>query len=270
LLPRLFYLLSIPLSLFAAAPAGKPVDFQREIRPILSENCFQCHGPDPGTRMAGLRLDLKEEVFRERKSGVPVAPGKADTSLLYQRITAPTAGRRMPPASSHRSLTPQQIAALKNWIEQGAPWQEHWAFKAPVKPTPPQVKTAGWAQNPVDRFILARLELAGLAPAPAADRRTLIRRVALDLTGLPPAPAEIDRFLGDLRPGAYERMVDRYLESPHYGEHRARYWLDAARYADTHGIHVDNYREIWPYRDWVINAFNKNMPFDRFSIEQLA
>jgi hypothetical protein len=176
----------------------------------------------------------------------------------------------MPPASAHKTLTPQQIATVKRWIEQGAVWQEHWAFRAPVKSNPPSVHNLVWARSPLDRFILSKLEAEGLAPAPQADRRTLLRRVALDLTGLPPKPAEIEEYLSDTKPGAYERMVDRYLASPHYGEHRARYWLDAARYGDTHGIHVDNYREMWPYRDWVIQAFNRNERFDQFTIEQLA
>ncbi len=152
----------------------------------------------------------------------------------------------MPPAESHKRLTAAQIALLKRWIDGGAPWKEHWAFQSPVKPTPPAVRDAAWVRNPIDRFILARLEEKGLAPAPAENRRALIRRVALDTTGLPPKPAEIEAFLQDSAANAYERMVDRYLASPHYGEHRARYWLDAARYGDTHGIHVDNYREIWP------------------------
>jgi hypothetical protein len=240
------------------------IDFQREIRPLLSDNCFQCHGPDAAARMAGLRLDLKETAL------TVIAPGKPDASRLYQRISAVDVTRRMPPQSSHKSLTPAQIAKLKLWIEQGAPWKEQWAYRAPVKAALPLVKNAAWARTPVDRFILAKLEAKGLAPAPMADRRTLIRRVALDLTGLPPTPAELDAYLKDLSPAAYENMVDRYLASPHYGEHRARYWLDAARYADTHGIHVDNYREIWPYRDWVIDAYNRNMPYDRFGTEQLA
>ena len=176
----------------------------------------------------------------------------------------------MPPVSSHRSLNAQQIATIKVWIEQGAHWKEHWAFKPPVKAPLPPVRNAAWIRNPIDRFILASSMRYGLTPAPQADRRTLIRRVALDLTGLPPSPAELELFVKDLRPDAYERMVDRYLASPHYGEHRARYWLDAARYGDTHGIHVDNYREIWPYRDWVIRRSTAIMPFDQFSIEQLA
>ncbi|HYI97576.1 MAG TPA: DUF1553 domain-containing protein [Bryobacteraceae bacterium] len=257
-------------SLLTGAPANKVVDFQRDIRPLFAENCFQCHGPDSTTRMAGLRLDLKDAVFEARKSGKAIAPGRPDESLVYQRIASPNKARLMPPAASHRSLNPQQIAMIKLWIEQGANWREHWAFKPPVKATLPTVRNAAWVRNPIDRFVLAKLETSGLEPAKQADRRTLIRRVALDVTGLPPSPADLERFMKDLRPGAYERMVDRYLASPHYGEHRARYWLDAARYGDTHGIHVDNYREIWPYRDWVINAFNRNQSFDQFSIEQLA
>jgi hypothetical protein len=266
-LPTLF---ALSVSLLPGAPANKSVDFQREIRPLLAENCFQCHGPDSTTRMAGLRLDLKDAAFETRKRGRAIVPGKADESLIYQRITSSDKARLMPPASSHRSLNPQQIATIKLWIDQGANWREHWAFKPPVKAPLPAVRNAAWVRSPMDRFILARLEATGLTPAPQADRRTLIRRVALDVTGLPPSPAELEKFLTDLRPGAYERMVDRFLASPHYGEHRARYWLDAARYGDTHGIHVDNYREMWPYRDWVINAFNRNAPFDQFSIEQLA
>jgi hypothetical protein len=261
------------VSLGYAEPAksvSKGIDFQREIRPILSENCFQCHGPDSTTRMAGLRLDQKDAAFQVRKNGAAITAGNPETSLLYQRIVSTSAARRMPPAMSHRTVTPQQVAILKKWIEQGAPWQEHWAFKAPAKSALPPVRNTVWARSPIDRFILSKLEAAALIPAPAAGRRTLIRRVALDLTGLPPTPAELERYLSDTRPDAYERMVDRLLASPHYGEHRARYWLDAARYGDTHGIHVDNYREIWPYRDWVIEAFNRNLSFDRFSIEQLA
>ncbi|MDQ1469987.1 MAG: hypothetical protein QOJ99_1467 [Bryobacterales bacterium] len=264
-------LLAMSSSLCLSQSTQKPtIDFQREIRPILSDNCFQCHGPDSGTRMAGLRLDLKETAMAVRKNGAPVVAGKPAESLLYQRISAADAARRMPPESSHKSLNAAQIAKLKLWIEQGAPWQEHWAYHAPVKAAPPAVRNAVWARNPIDRFVLAKLEAKGLEPAAAADRHTLIRRVALDLTGLPPTPAELDAYMKDASAGAYEHMVDRYLASPHYGEHRARYWLDAARYGDTHGIHVDNYREIWPFRDWVIQAYNRNQPYNEFSTEQLA
>ena len=253
----------------AQTPAVPAVDFQREIRPILSDNCFQCHGPDSANRMANLRLDRKEAAFELRKNGAPVVAGKPEASLLFQRISA-AAPRRMPPESAHKSLTDAQIGKIRLWIEQGAPWQEHWAYQAPVQARPPAVRNTLWPRNDIDRFILARLEAKGLAPAPEADRRTLIRRVALDLTGLPPTPAELDVYLNDQSASAYEHMVDRYLASPHYGEERARHWLDVARYGDTHGIHIDNYREIWPYRDWVIGAYNRNLSWDRFATEQLA
>lgn len=263
-----------PFAVFAlAAPlalAQNKIDFQRNIRPILSDNCFQCHGPDSKTRMAGLRLDQKDAVLEVRKRGAAIVPGKPAESLLVQRITETAPAKRMPPEYSHKSLTPQQIAMVKSWVEAGAPWKEHWAYSAPVKPALPAVKTSGWAKTPIDRFVLARLEKEGLSPAPTASKRTLIRRVALDLTGLPPTPAETEAYLNDASPAAYEQMVDRYLASPHYGEHRARFWLDAARYGDTHGIHIDNQRDIWPFRDWVIKTFNANMKYDQFSIEQLA
>jgi hypothetical protein len=251
-----------------AKPAG--IDFQREIRPILSESCFQCHGPDSESRQAGLRLDLHDAALATRPRGAAIAPGNSAASLVYKRVSEPNANLRMPPAYSRRSLTPAQIALLKRWIDEGAPWKEHWAFQAPVKPKPPVVANPASARNAIDRFILAALEAKGLAPAPPADARTLIRRVALAATGLPPKPSEVEAYLADTAPGAYERMVDRYLASPHYGEQRAHYWLDAVRYADTNGIHFDNYREIWPYRDWVINAFNRNQPFKQFAIDQIA
>ncbi len=263
------WLLSLALS--AQQPAAtSAVDFQRVVRPILSNNCFHCHGPDRSTRMAKLRLDTREGAFAARKNGTPVVPGNPRASLLYQRITHADAARRMPPEDSHKTLTAEQKEILRRWIEQGAPWKEHWSFSAPMRPELPAVKAGAWVRNPIDRFILARLEAAGLQPAPEADRRTLIRRVSLDLTGLPPAPAEVEAFVNDQSEQAYEQLVDRLLASKHWGEHRARYWLDAARYGDTHGIHHDNYREMWPYRDWVIEAFNHNLSFDRFAIEQLA
>ncbi|MFN3324190.1 MAG: DUF1553 domain-containing protein [Bryobacteraceae bacterium] len=249
---------------------AQSLDFQRDVRPILSDACFHCHGPDQSTRMAGLRLDTREGAFSARKNGAPVVPGDARKSLLYARISESEPARRMPPPSSHKELTNEQRETLRRWIEQGAPWSEHWAFGPPVRPPLPDVRRSEWVRNPIDRFILARLEAAGLQPAPEADRRTLARRLSLDLTGLPPSPGEVEAFVQDASADAYEKLVDRLIASPHYGEHRARYWLDAARYADTHGLHIDNYREMWPYRDWVIQAFNSNMPFDRFTIEQLA
>jgi len=235
------------------------VDFQRDVRPILSDACFQCHGPDKATRMAGLRLDTRDGALPRA-----IVPGKPLESTLYQRITQENIALRMPPLASHKVLSEAQKATLKTWIEQGAPWKEHWAFRAPEKAAVP----AG--RSPIDYFVRTKLAAEGLTPGAEADRRTLARRAALDLTGLPPEPLDVDAFLADTSANAYEKLVDKYLASPRYGEHRARYWLDAARYADTHGIHVDNYREMWPYRDWVIGAFNKNMPFDRFTVEQIA
>lgn len=220
--------------------------------------------------MANLRLDTQEGALAPRKNGVAIVPGKPDESLLIKRIYSDNPGFRMPPVFAHKTLTDDQKETIRRWIEQGAKFTRHWAFVAPVKSTPPAVKDARWPHNDIDRFVLAKMESNGLEPAPEVDRRTLIRRVTLDLTGLPPTPAEVQAFVKDGSPDAYERVVDRLLASAHFGEHRARYWLDAARYADTNGFHFDNYREIWPYRDWVINAFNRNEPFDQFTVEQLA
>ncbi|MFL6447516.1 MAG: DUF1553 domain-containing protein [Bryobacteraceae bacterium] len=264
-----FVLIVASTSSFAATTSGK-IDFQRQIRPILSDNCFLCHGPDKGTRMVDLRLDVQEGAFAARKNGTPIVPGKPDESLVIKRIYSDNPAFRMPPVFAHKTLTQEQKDTLRRWIEQGANWTQHWAFVPPKKSARPELKMTVWPRNDIDRFILAKLEGNGLTPAPEADRRTLIRRVTLDLTGLPPSPAEVEAFVKDRSPKAYEKVVDRLLASPHYGEHRARYWLDAARYADTNGLHFDNYREIWPYRDWVINSLNQNMPFDRFTVEQLA
>jgi mono/diheme cytochrome c family protein len=267
-----FPLLGGLVSSRAAQPApSSPVRFNRDIRPILSENCFACHGPDPANRKAGLRLDTREGLLEGNKDReAPVLAGNPAKSELYARITAEDPGERMPPAKSHKKLTDAQKELVRLWIEQGAPWEAHWSLVAPVRPPLPAVKAAAWVKNPIDRFILARLEAKGLTPLPEADRHTLIRRVTFDLTGLPPTPAEVEAFVNDPSADAYGKVVDRLLASKAWGEHRARYWLDYARYADTHGLHIDNYREIWPYRDWVIAAFNKNLPFDRFTIEQLA
>src|SRR4051812_31405718 len=265
----LLVLIVVSTNSFAATISGS-IDFQRQVRPILSDNCFLCHGPDKGTRMVDLRLDIQEGAFAARKNGTPIVPGKPDESLVIKRIYSDNPAFRMPPVFAHKTLTKEQKDTLRRWIEQGANWTQHWAFVPPKKSVPPEVKMTAWPRNDIDRFILAKLEGNGLTPAPEADRRTLIRRVTLDLTGLPPTPAEVDAFVKDKSPKAYEKVVDRLLASSHYGEHRARYWLDAARYADTNGLHFDNYREIWPYRDWVINSLNQNMPFDRFTVEQLA
>ena len=254
----------------AVAATDPPVNFERQVRPILSDNCFSCHGPDKSSRFANLRLDIREGAFATRKDGAVIVPGKPDESLLIKRVFSEDASYRMPPVFAHKTLTEGQKKILRRWIEQGAPWKNHWAFIAPVRPPLPAVKDTAWPKNPIDRFILAKLEANGLHPAPEADKRTLIRRVTLDLTGLPPTPAEVNAFVKDRSKDAYEKVVDRLLASPHYGEQRAHYWLDAARYADTQGIHIDNYREMWPYRDWVIHAFNQNLPFDQFTIQQLA
>ena len=220
--------------------------------------------------MVDLRLDIKEGALSTRKSGTVIVPGKPEESLLIKRVFSDDANFRMPPAIAHKTLTQAQKDTLRTWIQQGAAWKEHWAFIAPVKPAVPDVRQAAWARNDIDRFIEAKLEANGLEHAAEADKRSLIRRVTLDLTGLPPTPEDVAAFLKDQSPQAYEKVVDRLLASRHYGEHRARYWLDAARYADSQGLHIDNYREMWPYRDWVIQAFNDNMPFNEFTIEQLA
>ena len=263
-----FFLIVVSVPPGGAEAAG--VDFQRQVRPILSDNCFACHGPDEKTRMAELRLDIREGIFQERPNGRPIVAGEPAKSLVYQRITQTDPAKRMPPVYSHKELSEEQIDLLRLWMEEGASWSEHWAFVNPARSALPAARNEEWARNPIDRFILAHLEAEGLAPAPEADRRTLIRRVSLDLTGLPPEPEDVEAFAADTSPDAYEKLVDRLLQSPAYGEHRARYWLDAARYADTHGLHIDNYREMWPYRDWVIDAFNRNLPFDQFTIEQIA
>jgi mono/diheme cytochrome c family protein len=251
----------------AQQAAGKPVDFDRDVRPILSDNCFACHGPDDKQRQAGLRFDTKEGAFA--RPGV-IVPGAAAGSKLIQRITAKDPAFRMPPADSGHTLTEQQIATLTRWVDEGARWSAHWAYQPPARPEPPAVNDAAWPRNAIDRFILARLEREGLRPSMEADRATLLRRVSLDLTGLPPTPAALDAFLADRSADAYEKAVEGLLASPHYGERMALMWLDLARYADTHGYHIDSHRDMWPWRDWVIRAFNDNKRFDQFTIEQLA
>ena len=256
-----------------SAPAAKekPVDFDREIRPILSDTCFSCHGPDEKARLSSLRLDTKEGAFADRGGGQQViVPGNSAGSKLYQKISSQDPAVRMPPVWSGRSLTPRQIELIRRWIDEGAKWETHWAYVTPRRPPLPGVKHGSWPKNPIDYFILARLERADLKPSPEADRATLIRRVTFDLTGLPPAPADVDAFLADRSPNAYEKVVDRLLQSPHYGERMAMQWLDLARYADTHGYHIDSMREMWHWRDWVIDAYNRNLPFDEFTIQQLA
>jgi hypothetical protein len=251
----------------AFADSAKPVDFNREIRPILSDTCFACHGPDENQRKSKLRFDTKEGAFA--KPGVIVA-GKSAESRLIKRITSKDPNAVMPPPDSGHKLTDKQIEALKRWIDEGAQWNEHWAYQTPKRPDVPQVTSKAWVRNSIDAFVLARLEKESLKPSPEADKATLLRRVSLDLTGLPPALAEVDAFLADKSPDAYEKVVDRLLASPRYGEKMAMHWLDIARYADTHGYHIDSHREMWPWRDWAIKAFNENKRFDQFTIEQLA
>ena len=247
------------------------LSFNEHIQPILSENCYQCHGPDKNTRKADLRLDRADDAFAPRKRGPAIVKGDPDRSQIIARLFLKDPEEVMPPPETHKTLKPEQVALLRQWIAEGAVYEDHWAFIAPKRPAVPVLENPpAKIENPIDAFILARLAKEKLAPSPAADRATLIRRVTYDLTGLPPTPAEVAAFLADSAPGAYERVVDRLLASPRYGEHRARYWLDYARYGDTHGLHFDNYRAIWPYRDYVIRAFNANKPFDRFVREQLA
>ena len=246
--------------------AADKLEYNRDIRPILSEYCFACHGPDSASRKADFRIDLRDQALLNEN----LVPGKPDDSEVIRRILADDPAELMPPPHSRKELSSAQKETLRRWVTEGAEYQLHWSFLTPQRAALPAVKNTAWPRNPIDNFVLAKLEAEGLAPAPAADRRTLARRLALDLTGLPPKAAEVEAFVADQSPDAYEKYVDLLLSSPQWGEHRARYWLDAARYADTHGIHFDNYREIWAYRDWVINAFNRNLPFDQFTIEQLA
>ena len=252
----------------ASAAVADPVDFGRDILPILSDKCYQCHGPDPGTRKADLRLDVKEEALRAEAP--VIVPGKSDESELIFRITSEDESEVMPPPDSNRKLSPAEIEMLRRWVDQGAEWGTHWAFDSPSRPAVPRPASGGRARNGIDRFILARLDREGLEPAPEATKETLIRRVTLDLTGLPPTPAEVDAFLADDGPDAYERVVDRLLASPRYGERMASEWLDLARFADTHGYQSDRERPMWPWRDWVIRALNRNQPFDEFVTWQLA
>lgn len=254
----------------SAAGADK-IDFNRDIRPILTVKCYACHGPDETKVKGDLRLDSAEAAYRKNdEDRTALVPGKPEESEVVRRIFTTKASKIMPPPKSHKALTDNEKQLIKQWIAEGAHYKTHWAFNPPVKPQLPTIKNKTWPRNPIDAFILARLEKENLEPSAAASKTTLLRRVTLDLTGLPPTLAEVDAFLADTSPQAYEKVVDRLLQSPRYGEHMARYWLDAARYGDTHGLHLDAYREMWPYRDWVVRAFNNNMPFNQFIIEQLA
>jgi hypothetical protein len=247
------------------------LQFNRDIRPILSDKCFSCHGLDTKHRKAELRLDTPEGALADHKGTRAIVPGDINKSALWARITAKDEADVMPPPDAHKPTTPAERETLKKWIEQGAKYQKLWSFEPLHEPKVPHpATTTAPVRNPIDAFILARLDQEKLKPAPEADRATLIRRAAFALTGLPPTPAEVDAFVADQSADAYEKVVDHYMASPRYGEEMARHWLDVARYADTHGLHLDNERQTWGYRDYVVDAFNKNKPFDQFTIEQLA
>jgi hypothetical protein len=256
-----------PVLVRSAEEASAEVRFSRDIRPILSNRCFKCHGSD--LKKGGLDLRNRDVAVQPLKSGsVAIVPGKSAESELILRVTAEESSQRMPPKSE--PLKPEEIAKLKAWIDQGAKYEEHWAYIKPIRPPLPEVGNKIWPKNGIDHFVLARLEREGLAPTPEAERASLLRRVSLDLTGLPPTIGELDAFLNDASEDAYEKAVDRLLASPHYGEHQARFWLDLGRYADTNGYEKDDRRTVWPFRDWVIHAFNRDLPFDQFTIEQIA
>ncbi|MBI4621919.1 MAG: DUF1553 domain-containing protein [Verrucomicrobia bacterium] len=264
-----------PVAKMSVAAAAAPVEsgrlsFNEHIQPILSENCYACHGPDSSTRKAKLRLDRAEFATAAREDHEPaIVPGRPEESLLVEKITATDPDDRMPPPDSHKELKPAEIALLRRWVAEGAVYEKHWSL---IPPTRPPLPAAGrdWARNPIDHFIAETLAGAGLRPSREEGAARLLRRVTLDLTGLPPTPEEQAAFARDPSPQAYERMVDRLLASDAAAEQFTRHWLDAVRYADTHGIHIDNYRSIWPYRDWVLGAFRRNLPFDQFTIEQMA
>ena len=270
----------IPLILFgwavasataAEAPLPAKIDYNRDIRPILSENCYACHGPDTKKLKADLRLDQREIAIKPNKDGhAAIVPKQSAKSLLVQRITTKDADDLMPPLKTNKKLSSREIALLKQWIAQGAEYQTHWAYVPPAKVKPPTVTAAGFVQNGIDRFVLAKLQEQKLKPSPEASRVALSRRLSFDLTGLPPAPAETEAFANDKSPQAYEKLVDQLLASPRFGERMAMHWFDLVRYADTRGYHGDQHQHITPYRDYVINAFNNNLPYDRFTAEQLA
>lgn len=260
------FFVSLGLLTLVLPCSGQPVQFNRDIRPIFSDKCFACHGFDAETREADLRLDEPEAAFKPDKHGTAaIVPGKPDDSLIWYHITSDDEDEIMPPPESHKTLTVEEKALIRRWIEEGAKYEKHWSFEVPVKPEVP----AG-AGSEIDRFVAAPLAKQGMGLSAETDRPTLIRRVSFALRGLPPSIEEVDGFLADTAPGAYERMVDRFLATPQYGEEMARHWLDVARYADTHGLHLDNERQTWAYRDWVVGAFNRNLPYDRFTIEQIA
>jgi len=268
---RIAACLAVATSAASVSGADGGVDFNRDVRPILSDKCFRCHGPDDQTREAGLRLDQRDAALKVLDSGeTAIVPGQPDASRLVERIRSTDPAELMPPAEINKPLTDKEMDVLQRWIAEGAQYQTHWSFQPVTRPPVPEVRNPNWATNEIDRFVLAKLESEGLAPSAEATRETLIRRVTLDLTGLPPTIAEIDAFLSDTSANAYETVVDRLMTNPHYGERMALDWLDAARYADTHGYHIDSARDMTRWREWVIDAFNHNKPFDRFTVEQLA
>lgn len=272
-LASLVFVVALALGSLAPARAADTVDFNRDVRRILSDNCFRCHGPDAKEKNGkqSLRLDVRESALAALGDGRhAIVPGKPDASEMIRRITATDADDVMPPPETGKKISSAELALLKRWIQQGANYAQHWAYVPPQRPALPRVPGRSWMRNPIDHFILAKLESERLRPSPGADRATLIRRAALDLTGLPPSPADVEQFLADKRSGAYERMIDRLLAHPGYGEHWARLWLDLARYADSSGYADDPARTIWAYRDYVIRALNNNVPFDQFTLEQLA
>ena len=251
-------------------PALTNISFVKDIRPILSETCFACHGPDEESREGELRLDTKAGTFAKHDDHQAIVAGNLEKSELVRRILSKDQDEVMPPPDAEKQLTPQKIALLKRWIQEGAHWEEHWAFVPPQRPQLPDVENKKWVRNSIDRFVLKRLEQEKLSPSKEAAKETLLRRLSLDLIGLPPTIEELDTFLADKQPGAYERQVDRLLNSPHYGERWGRIWLDAARYADSDGFEKDMPRTVWFYRDWVINALNADLPYNQFIIEQIA
>ena len=262
--------MACPAAGSSSLPVTVPIDFNRDIQPILSDKCYTCHGPDEKERKGKLRLDTREGAFRLKDGIAAIIPGKSGDSELVRRLVTADPEDKMPPPKSNRQLTAQQIELLQRWIDQGAGWARHWAYETPHRPTSPAVRDHSWVRNPIDTFVAQRLEREGLLPSPAADARTLMRRATLDLTGLPPTPDEVDAFLRDDAPNAYERLVDRLLASPRYGERMAWPWLEAARYADSNGYQGDGERTMWPWRDWVIDALNRDLPFDQFTRWQLA
>ncbi|MBU6239962.1 MAG: DUF1553 domain-containing protein [Planctomycetes bacterium] len=260
--------LTLSMCVFSSARAEDALTFNRDIRPILADKCFACHGFDEKKRESGLRLDTQEGATSPRDGVTAIVPGNLNESAAWQRILSQDPDLKMPPPESHKELDPSEIERIKKWIEQGAAYQKHWAFEPIAHANVPAMPSGG--RNPIDAFLAERLGRESLSMAPEADKSVLIRRVAFALTGLPPTLQELETYLGDDSADAYEKMVDRYLKSIHYGEEMARHWLDIARYADTHGLHLDNERQMWAYRDWVVNSFNRNQTFDQFTIEQLA